>query len=275
MRVALGVEYDGSAFCGWQTQPSGCGIEDALERAIAEVGGARADVVAAGRTDTGVHAIEQVVHFDAPVARPMTAWVRGVNAWLPGGVAVVWACPVDPAFHARRSALGRCYRYVLLNHPVRPALLRGKVGWYHRPLDADRMDRAAQALIGEHDFTAFRAAQCQAPSPVRILRRACVVRRGDYLVFEFEANGFLHHMVRNLVGSLVFVGEGKRAEPWIAELLSGRDRTVAAPTFEASGLYFVRASYGEQWRLPQRAAIDFIHRPGADGVPARTDTDGP
>lgn len=274
MRIALGLEYDGSAFCGWQTQPSGCGIEDALERAIAQVGGGHADVVAAGRTDTGVHAIEQVVHFDAPATRPMTAWIRGVNAWLPGGVAVLWACPTDPSFHARRSALGRSYRYVLLNHPVRPALLRGKVGWYHRALQADRMERAARALIGEHDFTAFRAAECQAPSPVRVLRRASVSRRGDFVVFEFEANGFLHHMVRNLVGSLLFVGEGKRPEQWIEELLAGRDRSLAAPTFEAAGLYFVRASYGEQWHLPQRPEFDLLHRPGVEGAAGRPMDDG-
>ena len=251
MRIALGVEYDGSRFCGWQTQPQGCSVQDAIERALAEVAGAPVDTVSAGRTDAGVHALAQVVHFDTGAERPDTAWVRGVNALLPPACAVSWSRQVAQDFHARYSALARCYRYLLLNHPVRPAADHARVGWFHVPLDLEKMQRAARLLIGEHDFSAFRSAECQARSPVRRLERLAVARRGHYLVFDFQANAFLHHMVRNIVGCLVYVGKGKYPPEWVGEVLAGRDRKRAAPTFEAAGLYLSRVVYDARWGLPE------------------------
>jgi len=253
MRIALGLEYEGSGFCGWQSQAGGGAVQDAVELAVSAVADAQTRVVCAGRTDAGVHALAQVVHFDTAASRPDTAWVRGVNAHLPGSVAVRWAQPVPDAFHARFSARGRRYRYLLLNRGERPGLMSGRVGWFHRPLDADVMATAARALLGEHDFSAFRAAECQAKSPVKILRRADVARRGDLLVFDFEAGAFLHHMVRNMVGALVYVGKGAHPPEWIGELLASRDRARAAPTFEASGLYFAGVDYDPSWQLKAAA----------------------
>lgn len=250
MRIALGVEYDGSAFAGWQSQSHANTVQDALERALAAVAGQSIRTTCAGRTDAGVHALAQVVHFDSPVARPDTAWIRGVNANLPPTVAVRWATPVVDDFHARFSARARSYRYLLLNRPVRPAILHGRVGWFHVPLDVAAMNAAADCLLGEHDFSAFRAAECQAKSPIKILQRADIRRQDDVIVFEFTANAFLHHMVRNLVGALVYVGKGRREPGWIAELLASRDRTRAAPTFDPAGLYFVGVDYGPEWQLP-------------------------
>ena len=259
MRVALGVEFDGSRFCGWQTQPQGCAVQDALERALAEIAGGPVDTVCAGRTDAGVHALGQVVHFDTGAARPESAWVRGVNALLPPACAVNWSREVMTDFHARYSALARCYRYVLLNHPVRPAADQARVGWFHVPLDLEMMQHAARLLIGEHDFSAFRSAECEARTPVRTLERLDIARRGDYVIFDFRANAFLHHMVRNMVGSLVYVGKGKYPPEWLGELLAGRDRSRAAPTFEAAGLYLFRVIYEPRWGLPEaprRSLID-------------------
>lgn len=250
MRVALGVEYDGSRFCGWQTQPQGCAVQDALERALAKVAGSAVDTVCAGRTDAGVHALGQVVHFDAAAVRPESAWVRGVNALLPAACAVNWSREVSQDFHARYSALARCYRYVLLNHPVRPGAEQGRVGWFHAPLDLEKMQRAARLLIGEHDFSAFRSAECEARTPVRALERLDIARRGDYLTFDFRANAFLHYMVRNIVGCLVYVGKGKYPPEWLGEVLASRDRGRAAPTFEAAGLYLYRVDYDARWGLP-------------------------
>jgi len=249
MRIALGLEYEGSGFCGWQSQAGGGAVQDAVELAVSAVADAPTRVVCAGRTDAGVHALAQVVHFDTGAMRPDTAWVRGVNAHLPASVAVRWAQPVPDEFHARFSARGRRYRYLLLNRAERPGLMSRRVGWCHRPLDADVMATAARALLGEHDFTAFRAAECQAKSPVKVLRRADVVRRGDLLAFDFEAGAFLHHMVRNMVGALVYVGKGAHPPEWIGELLAARDRARAAPTFEASGLYFAGVDYDPAWQL--------------------------
>ncbi|MFN7087147.1 MAG: tRNA pseudouridine(38-40) synthase TruA [Burkholderiales bacterium] len=250
MRIALGIEYDGSSFCGWQTQPAGCAVQDRLEQALARIAGERIATFCAGRTDAGVHALAQVVHFDTAALRPVSAWVRGANALLPPALAVTWAKTVAERFHARYSALDRCYRYVLLNHAVRPAADRGRVGWFHLPLDVDAMRRAAQLLVGEHDFSAFRSAECQAKSPVRELRRLSVERRGDYVIFELRANAFLHHMVRNIVGCLVYVGKGKYPPQWLGEVLAGRDRMRAAPTFSAAGLYLADVVYGSEWELP-------------------------
>jgi tRNA pseudouridine38-40 synthase len=258
MRIALGLEYDGTRFCGWQTQPSGCGVQDHLEAALALIAGERVETVCAGRTDAGVHALAQVAHFDTSVARPDSAWARGVNASLPAALAVVWARPVDGAFHARYSAVNRCYRYVLLNRPVRPAASHGRVGWFHLPLDIEPMREAARLLVGEHDFSAFRAAECQARSPVRDLRRLDIERQGDYVVFEFCANAFLHHMVRNLVGALVHVGKGRHRPGWVAEVRAGRDRAAAAPTFDAAGLYLARVDYDAAWGLPPGRATAIV-----------------
>ena len=232
MRIALGVEYDGSAFRGWQTQPAGETVQDALEAAMAQIASERVNVVCAGRTDAGVHATGQVVHFDTQLSRPLSAWVRGVNTFLPPAVAVRWAKPVADDFHARFSAFGRRYRYILINRPQRSGVWHGRAGWYHHP--------------------AFRAADCQAKSPIKTIRQAEVKQRGDIIVFEFEAGAFLHHMVRNLVGSLVYVGQGKHPPEWMAELLAAKDRRLAAPTFAAAGLYLVGVNYETHWGLPNR-----------------------
>ncbi|HKQ26138.1 MAG TPA: tRNA pseudouridine(38-40) synthase TruA [Burkholderiales bacterium] len=255
MRIALGLEYDGTAFCGWQTQPNGCAVQDALQRALSEVAGKNVDTVCAGRTDAGVHALAQVVHFDVDVERPPEAWIRGGNALLPEAIAVNWAREVSPEFHARFSATGRRYVFWLLNRPQRPGLLRGRVGWFYRRLDERAMQQAAQCLIGNHDFSAFRAADCQAKTPVRTMRRLEISRRGDLVRFEFAADAFLQHMVRNIVGSLVYVGSGRRPAAWIGEVLRSRERNRAAPTFAASGLYLAAVEYDASWALPSHPDV--------------------
>ena len=249
MRYALCIEYDGSAFCGWQSQADGGAVQDAVEAALAIIADAPTRVVCAGRTDAGVHALAQVVHFDTLANRPDSAWVRGVNSHLPSSVAVRCAQPVADDFHARFSARGRHYRYVLLNRPQRPGLQAGRVGWHHNPLDEGAMAQAAAMLLGEHDFSAFRSAECQAKSPVKELREARIVRHGDLIVLDFAASAFLHHMVRNIVGALVYVGKGAHPPEWLAELLASRDRRQAAPTFAASGLYFAGVDYDPGWQL--------------------------
>jgi tRNA pseudouridine38-40 synthase len=255
MRIALGIEYDGTSFAGWQSQAHRNTVQDALESALAAVAGIDIRTVCAGRTDAGVHALEQVVHFDVDLSRPITAWVRGVNAHLPSSVAVRWAQPVTEEFHARFSARGRSYRYLLLNRPVRPAILHSRVGWYHAPLDVDAMAGAAALLVGQHDFSAFRAAGCQAKSPIKTMHSMVIVRQDESIVFDFKANAFLHHMVRNLVGALVAIGRGQYPPAWAAELLAMRDRRLAPPTFDAAGLYFVGVDYGSGWQLPQERRI--------------------
>jgi tRNA pseudouridine38-40 synthase len=251
MRVALGVEYDGRPFNGWQSQSDGQTVQDSLQHALSKISGEPISVIAAGRTDTGVHALEQVVHFDTQAQRPLTAWVRGTNALLPDSIAVLWAHPVPDEFHARFSAQGRSYRYVLINRATRLAIHYGKAGWYHTPLDVKAMQVAAQFLIGEHDFSAFRAAQCQAKSPVKHLRQLDIRREGEMLVFDVNADAFLHHMVRNIIGCLVYVGKGKYPPDWIMEILGGRERMFAAPTFPPDGLYLRRIAYDNKWGLPQ------------------------
>jgi len=250
VRLALGIEYDGRGFCGWQTQAAGCAVQDRLEAACSAIAGVPVSTICAGRTDAGVHALGQVVHFECGIERPLSAWVRGVNALLPPEMAVTWAHRVDEDFHARFAALSRCYRYVLLNDAVRPAADHGRVGWHHAPLDIAMMRNAALHLLGEHDFSAFRAAECQAQSPVRTLHEISIRSRGPYIEFEFRANAFLHHMVRNIVGSLVYVGNGRQAPEWMNDVLRGRDRAKAAPTFDASGLYLMRVEYAPRWNLP-------------------------
>lgn len=255
MRIALGLEYDGTGFCGWQSQPAGNTVQDALERALSVIAGGQVRVVCAGRTDAGVHALAQVVHFDTAAARPATAWVRGANAHLPAAVAVRWAMPVASDFHARFAARARAYRYVLLNRPERPGVLAGKVGWCHRPLDLDAMRAAAACLPGEHDFSSFRAAGCQAKSPVKTLHSLEIAREGELLLFDCRANAFLHHMVRNLVGALVQVGMGRQSPEGFARLLAARDRRLGAPTHAPDGLYLAAVEYDPAWGLPQQGRI--------------------
>ena len=249
MRFALVIEYDGSRFLGWQSQSGGETVQDAVEAALSLVADAPTKVVCAGRTDTGVHALAQVVHFDTEAVRPLSAWVRGVNANLPESVAVTHAQVVPEDFHARFSATGRHYRYLLLNRPQRAGLAHHRVGWYHRPLDLDLMLAAARHAVGEHDFSAFRSAECQAKSPVRKLYRFDIGRQDDVYVFDLHANAFLHHMVRNLIGTLTVIGAGKQSSNWMAELLAGRDRSLAAPTFSPAGLYLTGVDYDPAWGM--------------------------
>ena len=254
MRIALGLEYDGAPFHGWQSQTDGSGVQDALERGLAAVAGGPVAAVAAGRTDAGVHATLQVAHFDSDVVRPETAWVRGVNASLPESIVVRWSLAMPSEFHARFSAAGRHYTYLLLDRPVRPALLRTRVGWYHRPLAVDAMRRAADALLGKHDFSAFRAAECQAKSPLKTLDRIDIAREDDMIRFDLHADAFLQHMVRNIVGALVYVGSGRQNASWMRALLEARDRTQGAPTFSAAGLYLTGVDYPTHWNLPTTVA---------------------
>ncbi len=251
MRIALGVEYDGSSYLGWQSQPGKNTVQDCLQDALSKLADAPVSVIAAGRTDTGVHASEQVVHFETAALRPPTAWVRGSNALLPHGIAVLWAHEVDNEFHARFSAQARSYRYKLCCRPVRSPLLHGKAGWFHLPLDISAMQSAADFLLGEHDFSAFRAAECQAKSPVKQMYQLNIRKHGELIVLDLKANAFLHHMVRNIVGSLVYVGKGKFSPEWMKEVLESRNRSQAAPTFSAAGLYLRHISYDPKWKLPQ------------------------
>jgi tRNA pseudouridine38-40 synthase len=250
MRHSLALEYDGRDFCGVQSQSSAGSVQDSNERALAAIAGGPVRVVAAGRTDAGVHATSQIVHFDAPVARPQRAWIRGVNAHLPTAAAVLWCVSVPGEFHARFAAIARHYTYLLLNRPERPGLGQGRVGWHPAPLDAAAMQEGAQLLNGRHDFSSFRAAECQAQSPVKTISRLRVVRFGATIRIDLTADAFLHHMVRNVVGALVEVGKGKRSPSWIGELLQAADRTRGAPTFAADGLYFVGADYDARFELP-------------------------
>lgn len=256
MRVALGVEYCGAAYHGWQIQCGQASVQEMLEKALAQIAGQAVPVVAAGRTDTGVHAVGQVIHFDAPVVRPLGAWARGVNSFLPDDITIRWAQSVDQAFHARFSANRRRYRYFLLNRAMRPGVLAGRVGWDFRPLDVAAMAAAAQHFLGVHDFSSFRAAECQARSPVKTMTRSDVRRRGEFVIFDFEADAFLHHMVRNLVGALVYVGKGALSADDIGALLAARDRRRAPPTFMAAGLYLVEVGYPPECGLP--AAPSFV-----------------
>jgi len=250
VRIAIGIAYRGVGLNGWQSQPSGNTVQDHLERALSEIAGERINVTGAGRTDAGVHAVAQVAHFDTTALRPTSAWIRGVNSFLPSAISVEWALPVAEEFHARYSAITRSYRYVLYNHPVRPAVLADLVGWFPMPLNLKRMQRAAECVPGERDFSSFRSAECQAKSPVRIVERAQVRACGPYMLFDFTANAFLHHMVRNIVGCIVYVGKGEHPPEWIAELIAARDRRLAAPTIAAAGLYLSQVCYPEHWGLP-------------------------
>lgn len=253
-RIAIGIEYDGRAFCGWQIQPDQKTVQAVLEQAISRMAGHPVRVHAAGRTDTGVHASMQVAHFDTDAQRPLTAWVRGVGSFLPPGVAVLWAQEVDDNFHARFAASARHYRYLLLNHMVRPALLDGRVGWIHQPLDLDAMRQAAALLLGEHDFSSFRAAECQAKTPIKHLTRLDIHCQGNMVICDFSASAFLHHMVRNIMGALLHVAKGNKPPEWITSLLAAKDRSIAPPTFMPDGLYLVGVSYAPEYALPTEPA---------------------
>jgi tRNA pseudouridine38-40 synthase len=258
-RIALGIAYRGGAYHGWQSQPDGQTVQDHLEEALSEFATVPVATVCAGRTDAGVHALNQVIHVDAPVERDDFSWVRGTNRFLPRDIAVQWCRPVDARFHARNSARGRRYRFLVLESPVRPALEAGVCGWVFRALDGDAMRAAASHLLGEHDFSSFRAAGCQAATPVKTVRAIDITRRGAYWRFDFDANAFLHHMVRNIVGCLVAVGSGREPPGWMAEVLAARSRDVAAPTFPPDGLYFLGPYYDAAHGIPEHTpAFDWI-----------------
>ena len=249
-RLALGLEYDGSAYNGWQLQSHAPSIQGTLNQALSAVANAPVSTLAAGRTDAGVHALGQVVHFDTPVARENHGWLLGANSHLPDDIAVLWVREVPAGFHARHSALSRSYSFLVLNRPVRPALERLRAWWVRLPLDAAAMQEAARHLVGEHDFSAFRAAGCQASTPVRRLLSLEVRRQGELVVIHCRASGFLYHMVRNIAGSLVRVGLGEAGPGWLGELLVGRNRKAAAPTAPAQGLYLAGVEYPAELGLP-------------------------
>ncbi|MBY6224753.1 tRNA pseudouridine(38-40) synthase TruA [Ferrimonas balearica] len=251
MRIALGIEYDGHGYFGWQRQREVVGVQERLEAAIAKVANHPVEVACAGRTDAGVHATGQVVHFDAQFDRRPAAWTLGLNANLPDGIAVRWAQPVSDDFHARFSATARRYRYIIFNNRLRPGILRHGVSHYHHPLDEALMHQAGQQLLGENDFSAFRAIQCQSRTPWRNIHHLRVTRQGQYVIIDIKANAFVHHMVRNIAGSLMEVGMGNRSVEWIAELLEGKDRNLAAATAKAEGLYLVEVDYPAEFGLPR------------------------
>lgn len=254
-RMALGVAYDGTHWEGWQTQPHRCTVQDTFEAALRQFAAQPVRTICAGRTDTGVHGLAQVVHFDVSVERRLESWVRGVNALLPDSIAVQWACVVPEAFHARFSALSRTYVYVLRTSRARSPITHARVGWVHYPLDLELMRQAALMLMGEHDFSSFRSSQCQAASPIRTLHSLQIEQRGEFFIFTFKANAFLHHMVRNLMGVILCIGRGRNAPRWAAELLAERDRRLAAPTFSPDGLYLARVEYPQEFSLPE-ATLD-------------------
>jgi tRNA pseudouridine38-40 synthase len=259
MRLALGISYNGQAYEGWQSQPSGRTVQDRLEYALTQFAAQPVTTVCAGRTDAGVHGLMQVVHFDTDLERENFSWVRGTNRFLPRDIAVQWAQPVPDAFHSRACATARRYAYVVLESPVRPSVDAGRVGWVFRPLDEAAMQEAASLLIGQHNFTSFRASSCQAKSPVKTISRLEIGRRGAYWRFDFQADAFLHHMIRNIMGCLLQVGQGHQQPQWMGQVLAARDRDAAAPTFSPDGLYFLGPVYGPEWNLPSRtAAYDWL-----------------
>lgn len=251
MRIAALLEYKGSGFCGWQRQVGRRSIQQCVEEALSKVADEPIRVTAAGRTDAGVHATGQVIHFDTHAARPPHSWVRGANRYLPPEIALLWAGEVDAAFHARYSATGRRYHYVILNRPVRPTCLAGLVTHEYRPLDVARMRRAAEYLLGEHDFSSFRGADCQASSPVRELRALEIERRGDFVYLRAYANAFLHHMVRNIAGVLVDIGAGEREPEWARAVLEARNRALGGVTAPPDGLYLTEIEYPQAYGIPR------------------------
>ncbi len=249
-RIAIGIEYDGARYAGWQRQAEVDSVQAEVEKALGAVADHSVAATCGGRTDAGVHALGQVAHFDTTAVRSMRGWTLGTNTNLPPDIVVLWAAEVQQGFHARYSALGRTYRYLIQNRSVRPALARQRACWIHQPLDAVAMHEAAQCLVGEHDFSAFRAAECQSRTAVRRLARISVGRVGDQVAIEVTANAFLHHMVRNIAGTLIAVGRGEQPAGWVADALASRDRRAAGITAPAGGLYFLRIEYPRHFGLP-------------------------
>lgn len=249
-RIAVGLEYQGSSYVGWQAQPTRPSVQGLTEKAFSEVAAEPVSLVCAGRTDAGVHAHGQVAHFDTGAERTLRAWVLGANSYLPRDISVSWAWPVPAHFHARYSAEARTYRYIILNRRARSALAARRATWVHRPLDDRAMAQAASLLTGEHDFSAFRAAECQAKSPIRRMERLSVRREGEWVTIEAVANAFLHHMVRNIAGLLIVIGKGEAPPQWASQVLAGRDRRLSAPTASADGLYLWTVRYPEAFALP-------------------------
>jgi len=251
MRIAAIVEYDGSGYSGWQLQDGTRTVQGQVEAAISMVANEPIRVTVAGRTDTGVHATAQVIHFDTNAERSPHSWVNGVNANLPDDVVIHWANPVDDQFNARFSATGRVYHYVILNRPVRPSFLRNRVTWERRPLDIGRMQQAANDLVGEHDFSSYRTVHCQAKNPVREVRSLQIWQDDNRVIFSIHANAFLHHMVRNIAGVLIYIGCGEQEVSWAKEILELRDRTKGGITAPADGLYLTRVEYPKSFKIPQ------------------------
>ncbi len=252
MRYALGIEYDGKNYCGWQRQKSVVSVQQKLEQALSKVADEPIEVICAGRTDTGVNATNQVVHFDTTKTRKDVAWTLGVNTHLPDDIAVTWVKPVNDDFHARFSATARRYRYIIYNNRLRPAILSYGISHCHSVLDEKLMQQGAQHLVGKHDFTSFRTVHCQSHSPVRTIQHCEITRQGEYIIVDIKANAFLHHMVRNVVGSLMRVGQLKETTVWIKEVLELKNRCMAGVTAPPEGLYFVEVDYPEQFNLPKR-----------------------
>jgi len=250
MRIALAVEYNGNGYCGWQRQPHCLSVQQAVEEVLSGIADNPVTVICSGRTDTGVHAFAQVVHFDCPVERPERAWTFGANSELDRRIAIHWASEVAEDFHARFSATSRSYRYLIHNRRTRPGVHSGLMSWVNQPLDHQSMQAAANAIRGTHDFSSFRSADCQAQQPVRSLHSIQVSRREDLVVIDITANGFLHNMVRIIAGSLVKIGRGERPVEWMSELLAARDRTVAGATLAPGGLYFLQPEYPPEFRIP-------------------------
>ena len=250
MRFAAGIEYDGSGFFGWQRQSEGRTVQACVEKAISAVADHKVGIVCAGRTDTGVHATGQVIHFDTAAVRPANNWLRGSNANLPDDISVLWLTAADATFHARFSAIQRHYRYIIYNHPARSALLRNQVCWQHQDLDADKMARASQHLLGEHDFTSFRAVACQAHSPVRTLHSLEIRRSGHFITLDIVANAFLQHMVRCIAGVLIKIGCGDQPPGWVHEVLQATDRRVSGVNAPPAGLYLVDVRYPDHFQVP-------------------------
>lgn len=259
MKFAACIEYDGTFFFGWQRLSHAPSVQEHVERALSQVAAHPVSVVCAGRTDSGVHGIGQVIHFETTAVRPERGWLFGSNAKLPDGIAMRWIQPVAEDFHARFSARSRRYRYIILNRPARPALLANRVCWQHGKLDVEAMHTAAQVLIGEQDFSSFRAAGCQANHALREILALQVTQANNFVYVDIVANAFLHHMVRNIVGSLLKVGAGERPVEWLAELLALRDRTKAGITAPAAGLYFVHVDYPAEFGLPDAYTLPVFH----------------
>jgi len=252
MRIALGIEYNGSQFYGWQRQSNADSVQQRLEDAISKVANASIVITTAGRTDTGVHATEQIIHFDYDSQRELKSWVQGVNRYLPNSISVLWAKPVEDDFHARYGAKSRLYRYVIFNHATRSALLDNLVTWEYAKLDMQKMQRAANHLLGTHDFTSYRTVHCQAKSPIRNVEEISFSKHNEFICLDIRANAFLHHMVRNIMGVLMTIGKGEQAEDWSLEVLQKCDRTLGGKTAPAAGLYLVKVQYDEKFALDDR-----------------------